>query len=90
MLFFLNYLTFSFGFVLLSRIRKNVCFKTLEEKKEFNPSKMDHPHFLIQRSRTNQVRLEAPLSTINGIYELEQLETFKASISPLVKWSDCD
>ena len=51
---------------------------------------MDHPHFLIQRSRTNQLRLEAPLSTINGIYELEQLETFKASISPLVKWSDCD
>lgn len=62
----------------------------MKKKKELNPSKMVHLHFLMQRSRTNQVRLEAPLSTINGIYELEQLETFKASISPFVKRSDCD
>lgn len=58
-LFFLNYLTFNLVF--LSRIRKRLHLKALEKRKEFNPSKIYHPHFLM--------RLLCP--PFNCLYELE-------------------
>lgn len=45
-LLFINYLIWNF--VLLSIIRTNLHLQGLKARKEFNPSKSEHLHFLMQ------------------------------------------